>query len=193
MKFKVLLAGFLLTVLGIGSASAQEVHLGLEGGANFSNFIGSDTSSAGSYKLGFVGGGFLELNLIKDFAIRPEILYEQKGEHFAQYSESTVDDYIELPILLKLSLGAPGFNPAILLGPAFSLNTLSQRVTDSGSVVQTFSDVSALDIAVVGGVQVDIDKFFVSGRYELGLSSIDTEGDDAHNGTFTFLVGYTFI
>ena len=193
MKLKVLLAGLLLAVLGAGAAQAQGVHAGLEAGANFNNFIGADASSLGSYKLGLVGGGFLDLELSKSFSIRPEILYEQKGVHFSQFSESTVDDYIEVPILLKLSLGTPGFNPGILLGPAISLNTLSQRVSDGGDVIQNFSDTSSLDLALVGGIQVDIDKFFVNGRYELGLSSIDTEGDKVYNGTLTFLVGYTFL
>lgn len=189
---RMLMLGFVFMALAIGQASAQKINLGLEAGANFSNYIGSGAGSGVNTKLGFAGGGFLCLNLGNSFALQPEILYEQKGIQGS--SNKTVElDYIEIPILLKLSLGAPGFNPGILLGPAFSLNTLANGIDG-----KPITDISTLDVGLVGGVQVDINKFFFSGRYELGLNDIIPNsyarfGASTQNGTLTFLVGYSFM
>jgi len=173
-----------------GSASAQTFNLGLEAGANFSNFIGSDISKVGTVndsKLGFVGGGFLSLNFGTSFAIRPEILYEQKGNAISGTSTTTEMDYLEIPVLLKLSLGTPGINPALLLGPSFNWNTVAKDASGN-----SISNISSSDVGIVGGVEIDIDKFLISGRYELGLDNIQ-QNTNVQNGTITLLAGYSFM
>lgn len=191
MRLKGLFLGLALLALAAGQASAQTFNLGLEAGANFSNFIGSDvtTDNVTGSRLGFVGGGFLSLNFGNSFAIRPEILYEQKGGK--DTSNNTYQlDYVEIPVLLKFSLGTPGINPAILLGPSFSFNMVAQ-VANSGNT-STITNSNGSDIGVIGGVEVDIDKFLVSGRYELGFNDVATS-THLQNGTLTFLVGYAFM
>jgi hypothetical protein len=44
----------------------------------------------------------------------------------------------------------------------------------------------------VGGVELDFDKFLVSGRFELGLENL-VKYLDIHNGTITLLAGYSFM
>lgn len=169
---------------------AQKFDMGLEAGANFSNFVGNgDLSQLGdpnNAKLGFVGGGFVSLNFGNSFAVRPEILYEQKGAAVSGTSTTTELDYVEVPILLKFMLGSPSFNPAILIGPSFSLNTV-KTVANNGP-----ASVNQGDIGVVGGLEFDIDKFLISGRYELGLENV-AQNVDVQNGTITLLVGYNFM
>lgn len=194
MKLKAL--ALILVLAGYGVANAgvdpsNTFNVGLEAGANFSTLVGSDVttnfgSSTLSNKLGFVGGGFLCLNFGSSFGIRPEVLYEQKGVAISGTSTTTELDYFEIPVLLKFSLGTPAVNPAILIGPSFAWNTLAQ----SGGV--NVSGVSSSDVGLVGGIEVDIDKFLVSGRYELGLDNV-TQDSKIQNGTFTFLVGYSFM
>jgi hypothetical protein len=191
MKIKILAMSLLLVGFTVIRASAQSFNLGLEAGANFSSFIGSDTqnflNAASSDKLGFVGGGFLSLNFGNSFAIRPEILYEQKGTAITGNTTTAELDYIEIPVLLKLSLGTPGVNPGILLGPSFSWNTVA-----SVSNGQPLNNVNSSDVGIIGGVEIDLDKFLVSGRYELGLDNIQ-QNKNVQNGTLTFLVGYSFM
>ncbi|HTC22176.1 MAG TPA: porin family protein [bacterium] len=189
MKMKLLVLALMLASLTAVQASAQSFNLGLEAGANFSNFIGSavtEFSNVNDSKLGFVGGGFLSLNFGNSFAIRPEVLYEQKGNAISGTSTTTELDYIEVPVLLKVGLGSPVFNPSILLGPSFSWNLLAK---DS---LGNTSNINNSDIGVVGGVEIDIDKFLVSGRYELGLEDIQ-KNVNVQNGTITLLVGYSFM
>lgn len=190
MRFKTLVMGLILAGFTAVGAWAQTFNLGLEAGANFSDFVGSngvtDVTNANAYKLGFVGGGFLCLNFGNSFGIRPEILYEQKGNAISGTSTVNEVDYIEVPVLLKFGLGTPVFNPSILLGPAFSWNTVATFAKEgTGSV-------NGSDIGLVGGVEVDIDKFLISGRYELGLDNV-TQQTNFQNGTITVLVGYSFI
>jgi hypothetical protein len=189
MRLKVLMAGLLLAGLTVMKASAQTFDLGLEAGANFSSLIGKDINSFGDAtgsRLGFVGGGFLSLNFGSSFAIRPEVLYEQKGAAISGTSTTTELDYIEVPVLLKIGLGTPVFNPNILIGPSFDWNTLAKD--SNGSI----SNINSSDVGLVGGLEIDVDKFLLSGRYELGLDNV-SQKTNVQNGTFTFLIGYSFI
>lgn len=194
MKIRSMLLVLAVAVLGFGKAQAgmdptNTFSLGLEAGANFSNFIGSDVPSFGSAnnaKLGFVGGGFLCLNFGPSFGIRPEILYEQKGNAISGTTTTTEMDYVEVPVLLKFALGTPAINPAILIGPSFNWNTVA---TASGGNI---SNVSSSDIGLVGGLELDVDKFLISGRYELGLQNIQ-QNSNVQNGTITLLVGYSLM
>jgi outer membrane protein with beta-barrel domain len=191
MKLKALMLGLALAVLAAGRVSAQNFDLGVEAGANFSNFIGSAVSQLGNTannsKLGFVGGGYLCLNFGNSFGIRPEVLYEQKGAAISGTSTTTELDYIEIPVLLKFGLGTPGFNPSILLGPSFAWNTLAKDANGN-----SINNINSSDVGLVGGVEVDISKFLISGRYELGLDNVQSN-TNIQNGTLTFLIGYNFM
>jgi len=193
MRLKAILMGLILAGALASQASAQTFNLGLEAGANFSNFIGNDVSGLtnpgqtfNSSKLGFVGGGFLSLNFGPMFAIRPELLYEQKGNQISGYTTNAELDYVEVPVLVKISTGLPVINPAFLIGPAFSWNTLNQA---GGTKL---NNINSSDVGLVGGLEFDIDKFLVSGRYELGLDNVSSN-KNIQNGTITLLVGYSFI
>jgi hypothetical protein len=186
MRLKALIVGCALAGLIAVQASAQTFNIGLEAGANFSSLIGSDAGEGLDSKLGIVGGGFVCLNFGENFSVRPEILYAQKGAAISGTSTSIQLDYIEIPILLKLSLGSPMVNPGILLGPTFSLNTVAS--IDGHSI----SDINSSDIGIMGGVEVDIDKFLVTARYELGLQNV-IQDVKMQNGTFTILAGYMFM
>jgi len=190
MKFKALMFSLVFAALAVGQASAQKFNLGVEAGANFANFLGAGVTSLGSAngsKLGLVGGGFLCLNFGDSFAIRPEILYEQKGNQITGTTTSTQLDYIEVPVLLKLSLGTPVINPGLILGPSFAWNLVAKDAS-GGNI----SNVNTSDVGIVMGVEVDIDKFLVSGRYELGFDNV-AQNVNVQNGVLTFLAGFSFL
>ena len=157
---------------------------------NFSYFTGSDANNLGgngpsSSRLGFVGGGFLGLNFSPSFGIHVEGLYEQKGAQINGTSTSYEVDYFELPVLLKIGLGLPGMNPSILVGPSFNWSTLSSLPAGTGNL-------NSGDVGLVGGLEVNFSKFFINGRYELGLDNVSSN-KNLQNGTFTILMGYSFI
>jgi len=190
MRLKILMIVLVLMLLTKIQASAQSFDMGLEAGMNFSSLVGSGAnalSSTGSTssRLGFVGGGYLSLNFGPNFGIRPELLYEQKGAQISGTTTNYEVDYIEVPVLLKIGLGMPGLNPSILVGPSFDWTTLSNFPSAAGGV-------STGDVGLVGGIEFDFSKFCINGRYELGLDNV-TGVKNVTNGTFTVLMGYSFI
>jgi hypothetical protein len=120
------------------------------------------------------------------FSIRPELLYEQKGNQISGKNTSVELDYIEIPLLARLSIGLPVINPAILLGPSFGWNTLAQ----AGGT--NLLGINSSDIGLMAGLEFDLGKILLSGRYELGLENVQN-GTNAQNGTFTVLAGYEFL
>ncbi|HTA76105.1 MAG TPA: porin family protein [bacterium] len=190
MRLKVLLMALAFMSLTAVQVFAQHFELGLESGMNFSYFVGSDannlsSNSISSSRLGFVGGGFLCLNFGPNFGIRPEVLYEQKGAQVSGTSINYEADYIEVPVLLKFSLGLPGLNPSVLIGPSFDWATLSSLPSNSGVV-------NSADVGAVAGLEFDLGPLKLNGRYELGLDNV-TNNKNLQNGVFTVLMGYSFI
>jgi len=197
LKFSLFVGALLLALMG-SRAEAQNFNLGLEAGANFNNFIGSSVSGSSltGSRLGFVGGGFLSLNFGNSFAIQPEVLYEQKGG--ADTSNNTYQlDYIEVPVLLKLSLGTPVVNPGILLGPSFSWNTVAQ-VANNGNT-SAITNANGSDVGFILGAEIKFDKFLITGRYELGFNNVvnaiggSSTNNNIQNGTITLMAGYSFM
>lgn len=159
-----------------GSSSGALPRLGVEGGINLSSFNSSNASEVYASRLGFVGGGFINLPL-GSLALQPELLFEQKGGKINGNDYEL--DYVEIPVLLDVNLLGP---LGILLGPAFNA-----KVANTAG-----ADVSSTDVGLVLGAQVFIANFLASGRYEIGLTDLNSNAS-IQNGTFTLLVGFSLI
>lgn len=182
MKKRTWMVGCLLLFLIASSvATADEsvpgFRLGVEGGINLANLNGANVNDVFASRLGFVGGGFLNLPLGPVLAFQPEVLYEQKGGKFNGSPYQL--DYVEVPLLLDISLLGP---IGILVGPAFDANVASQGV----------ASVNSTDVGAIMGVQVIFGNLLASGRYEVGFDDISSN-QKIQNGTFSFLLGLSFI
>jgi len=161
-----------------GSEEGSGPRLGVEGGIDLAGFNGKDAQDVFASRLGFVAGAFADLPLTSSLALQPEILYEQKG---GKYNGTAYQlNYVEIPVLLDVTFGIPVFNPGILLGPSFDTN------------VAGVANINQTDIGLIIGAQATFSKFLVSGRYEIGLTNV-TSTQNVQNGTFTLLVGLSFI
>jgi hypothetical protein len=152
--------------------------LGVEGGIDLANFNGQNVNDVFGSRLGLVGGAFLDVPVGAVLYLQPEILYAQKGGKYNGNAYTL--NYVEVPILLDIAFIGP---LGLLVGPAFDLNTTN----NSG-----ISNVNNTDIGLVLGGQLNLDRFLVSCRYEVGLSNISSN-NAVQNGTFTALVGLSFI
>jgi hypothetical protein len=184
-RFSLALGCSLLLTLGSTFVYADEsvspvgptVRLGVEGGFNLANLNGANVNDAVGSRLGFVGGAFLGLPLGTSLTLQPEILYSQKG---GKYNGNPYQlDYWEIPILLDVNLVGP---LGLLLGPSFDFNSANSGV----------ANINNSDVGLVVGGQVNLSRFLVSGRYEVGLTNV-TNNQSVQNGTFTFMVGLSFI
>ena len=153
------------------------MRLGVEGGINLANLNGANVGDAFASRVGLAGGAFLGLPLGPSLELQPELLYEQKGGKFNGNAYQL--NYVEVPILLDITFIGP---LGLLVGPSFDANVYNSGV---GNVNNT-------DMGLVLGAQLNLDRFLVSGRYEVGLSNISSN-TAVQNGTFTFLVGLSFI
>jgi hypothetical protein len=185
MKKITLVLSCLLVVLGSSFAMADDdkspegllPHFGLEGGFNLSGFSGSTAGEVVASRLGFVGGAFVSLPLGSSLAVQPELLYAQKGGKINGNDYQL--DYVEIPVLLNITVLGP---LGLLAGPAFNVNLTSP----AGTTINT------TDFGLILGAQVKLAKLLFSGRYEIGLSDLNSNAK-IQNGTFTLLVGLSII
>ena len=185
MKLKAFILGLAISTLFTIQANAQEFHLGLEGGFDTASLGNSDASNFQGSLVGFAGGGFFTLGF-GGFAVQPEVLFIRKGGQNLNGTSSVELDYIEVPVLAKISLGLPEINPAILIGPYFSSNIGSQTL----NAIAT--NVSNSDVGGIVGLEFHIESFYLSGRWELGITHVTTD-TNISNRDVTFLLGYSFI
>jgi hypothetical protein len=185
MKLKAFIFGLAVLTLSTLQVQAQEFHLGVEGGVDFASLGNSDASNFNGSRTGFEGGGFLTVGL-GPFAVQPEVLYVSKGGQNLSGSSTVELDYIEVPVLAKFSLGLPEINPAILIGPYFS----SYLGSNTQNAVLT--NASSSDVGGIIGLEFHIASFYLSGRYELGISHVTTD-TNISNRDLAVLLGWAFI
>jgi hypothetical protein len=184
-KLKLVLSCLILFATGSSFTMADETpvpgvrapRLGVEGGFNLASLNGPTANDVFASRLGFVGGGFLNLPLGPSLAFQVELLYAQKGGKFNGSPYQL--DYVEIPLLFDVTVIGP---VDIILGVAFDAN-----VAKAGAV-----NVNQTDVGLVLGTQLSFSKFIVSGRYEVGLTDVRSD-QQIQNGTFTLMAGLSFI
>ncbi|MBI4720357.1 MAG: PorT family protein [Chitinivibrionia bacterium] len=181
------------------SAFAQLTwEVGAKGGLSIADIMGDDVDSTGTtdMRLGFAGGAFVTANINKDFAVRLEALYVQKGAK-GDFEDETITmklDYIEVPILAVIKLPAAeklevqGFAGVSL---AFKM---SAKVSDGGEEdIDEYIKGMDYGLTVGAGLAYDLGtaKILFDGRWTYGLSSIDdTDTEwDVKNSDFLVMAG----
>lgn len=114
---KRILPSLLLLLLGFGSgACLAQVTIGLKGGATLATI--NETPNLGDVTnveniSGATFGAFLEFGGNSLLGFRPEAIFQQKGYQFSSLNLDSVFseryDYLDIPVALRLHLGAPKF------------------------------------------------------------------------------------
>lgn len=179
--------------------------LGAKLGANLSNVYDSEGEDfVADPKLGFVAGGFVTIPLTKLFAIQPEVLYSQKGFKGegtllgSSYSYERTTDYLDVPVYFA-------FRPieylSIMAGPQFSY-LLKEKNEFKGAINSTQEEAFNNDnirkntFALIGGVDVNIDKLVIGAR--AGFDLKENKGDGTSdtprykNYWYQLTLGYKF-
>lgn len=179
MKKAILCVCVILSFAAI--SSAQSFHIGAKAGANLTKIDGQSFKQ--SYELGYQLGGFVELDLNKNWGIQPEILFSQTNTIIDSGYKAIYQDidnavigqkahlnYLTIPILLRLNAG----NLLTLnLGPQFSILTNEDKtLLRNGKAA-----IKHGDLAGVLGAQINLGSLRVYGRYNFGLSNINDIDD----------------
>lgn len=167
-----------LLVLGVTTSNAQDLKFGAKIGANFSNLKGDGNN--GDNLTSFHVGALVEINVIENFSVQPELLYSSQGTEVA--NEKLKLDYVSVPVLAKFYLISEKLS--IEAGPQFSF-----LVNDD--VKQQF-EAKTFDFAAVGGLSYNLTSFiFVQARYVAGLTDVSKEAS-VTNQVFQLSAGLRF-
>lgn len=183
------------------NVSYSQVNLGLIGGVNIATLSGnlnidSEEESTDFKNITAIGiGGIVDLSVNENISILFQPMYLQKGGKqseaepgVGQFDAKLKINYLEIPALLKLTLGANNVRPYIMAGPSLGINistdlefsldapgipTLDVSV-DAGDVTES------IDFGLVfgGGLSFVVNNMmlFIEGKYSLGLSNVLKEG-----------------
>ena len=170
MKTKLLTIALLLFIGS--SAFSQTFKLGIKGGANLGKIEGQPFKD--EFSLGYHVGAFATIGLGKKFAIQPEVVFNQvntdTSTKFSEvYQFNHINNiklqYLSIPLLLNYNL-----NKFITLqaGPQFGV-LLDQHK----DLLQNGQDAFKQgDFSLVGGVQLNLLRFRIYGRYVGGLTDL---------------------
>lgn len=179
----------LMMVLLVSSVSFSQVGFGrgIKGGLVTSTFTGDDASTA-ERRVGYIAGVFMNVGA-GPLVIQPEVLYVMKGADFEEEEEGTKITirnklgYLEIPVLVKLSIGAaPAFKLELFGGPSMALLLSAKAETESGPTaleVDIKDNLKTVDVGFVVGVGLGLSKLYFDVRYVMGSSSIDDTGNDS--------------
>ncbi len=169
---------FLLLVLIIATFTgttvfSQSLHFGIKGGTDIHKISGK--SFKDQFAFGYQIGGFIELGLTSRFGIQPEILFSQVNVDTSNSFSSVYQfnkisgvklNYLNIPILLNYK---PNKFVAFQVGPQFGI-----LVSQTNNLLQNGKDAFKKgDFSMLGGLQVEISKLRLYGRYAIGLSNIN--------------------
>lgn len=171
MKTKLLFAAL---VYFISAATfAQKVQIGFKGGATMNKLSGKTFKE--EFSFGYHLGGYFQLGIGKKIGIQPEVLFNQinvdTSSNFSSiYKFNKLDNvqlkYLSIPILLNYR---PNKLITLQAGPQFGiLMNKSKTFLQNGK--EAFK---SGDLAMLGGVQLNISSFKIYGRYSIGLSNIN--------------------
>lgn len=158
-------------------AQAQRLGFGGKLGANMTKIDGLKFSD--SYQLNYQAGAFFEIDFNKSWGIQPEILFSQSSSKVDSGFSATYENlpgqlidrnvklnYLNIPVLLRVNAGS---FLTFHAGPQFSiLINDDENLLSNGKAAFKDGDLSA-----VLGAQLNISKFRVYGRYNIGLANIN--------------------
>ena len=154
-------------------AVAQNVHFGVKAGANFQKIQGIPFKE--KFTFGYQAGAFAAIGFTSKIGIQPEILFSSVNADTATqfstvYGFKKIDkvklNMLDIPILLNIK--AAQFL-TIQAGPQFSvLIDKNQNLLKNGETAFKQGNISA-----VAGLQFNLTKFKIYGRYVAGLKNLN--------------------
>lgn len=183
----------LLTFVSLAQKSRKDegIIMGLKGGLNVSNFMGDieDQSIRTSVHLGLVS----EIVVSDKFSLQSELLYSGQGSSDGRvqgFSRNKLS-YLTLPIMGKFAV-TEGLS--FQAGPQIGFLLSAKNKTDTSN--DKIKDIKTLDFGICAGLEYDFSsRYFIQGRYNLGLSDTGISGDSnkrVANSVFQISIGYLF-
>jgi opacity protein-like surface antigen len=181
----------MLAMVATTSVQAQFLRFGIKAGPNFSSFSGGVDNIDYKSRTSFHAGAVVQLKLLENFALQPEVLYSSQGADVDGVGDFNLD-YISVPILAKFYILSDRLS--LEAGPQFSflVNDTKEVFHEVVNDDDAKSDTKSFDFAVAGGLELNITKnFFAQARYSIGLTDAAKDAE-VKNAVFQVSVGYMF-
>lgn len=156
---------FALITLGIATFTHAQVSVGAKGGLNLSSLSGLDIDNYKSKALlGFHVGGFATFNIVRHFAIQPELLYSSQGGTIenGDFRRDVKLNYFNIPVMFKVLTNSGLYFEA---GPQIGFRTGDLDTQDIEG------DIKKSDFSMAGGIGFQPTKsaFGLGARYNVGM------------------------
>lgn len=158
------------------AAVAQSLKFGIKGGADINKIKGKAFTNEFSY--GYQLGVFSEIGITSKFGIQPEVIFSQVNLDTASGFKDIIGfenvksaklSYVKIPLLFSY---APNSVVRLQAGPQYGLLVDKQKtIGENGKSI--FQDG---DLSLVAGMQLNISKIRLYGRYAIGLNNINETG-----------------
>jgi hypothetical protein len=170
-----------LIVLLCGPLCAQQLQLGIKGGALFSKFTGISFNNG--YKAGYEGGGFVRYLFTRRWQVQAEVVFSAihaaKSDGFDKVynnkqnlsAASSFSVYhLNIPVLVSYPLYR---NLRVLAGPQLGIRTFSNEDLFRNKT----GAFRPLDLSVSGGLQWDLKALAFYARCTWGLTNTNHYDD----------------
>lgn len=186
----------------------KKVSFDFHAGTGLSNIKGSNSDGrkgSTSPKLAFSSGIGILLGLNQTLSLGVEVNYQNigGGEDKKYYTplifyKKTVYEYLSLPILLRFHIPKSRF--LVYTGPQYSYMLNNKSVLPNGQI-DKFIFYYKNEFSIVSGAEYHFkllgnSQFYISGRYQQGISNIGINGEDTRpflkNNALLFALGCRF-
>ena len=184
---------FLLAVIGglaLAAPVGAESSIGVVGGVNLATFHETPAEEGVTFATRslFEAGAVVDIGLGRRLSLRLEPMFLAKGSNinldfFGKTDTASLRlSYVELPVLLSLSLGSGSVRPYVLAGPTVGYLTGAKATdqTENDKDVLSMFVRTDLGVSFGGGLRFPADKaqVFVEVRYSLGLKNVAKDSGD---------------
>jgi len=150
------------------SAYADGIGVGAKVGPLFTTYSADNLNFKN--KTGLMGGIWFGGNRSGAVGIMGEVMYAKKSAETQIPSATTDLYYLEIPVLLRVNVGSRSREKVagyVIVGPAADIK-LKAKQND----LDVSDNYEGLDIGVIGGAGVEINRFLVEGRINWGLRNV---------------------
>ncbi len=172
--------------------------LGVKVGYNAAKLSTSMDSIKTNFKSGFQFGVFVRIG--KRLYVQPEAYYTTQGGVFtsnvSNWKQNVKLGSVDIPVLLGFKIiNNDNLNLRILAGPAASI-IVNKTIENTGNITDpiTKADIHTLNWNIQAGAGVDIWKFTLDVRYQIGLNQlikdIGNKKFNSHNNVWVVSLGF---
>ena len=205
---KIILALVLILTVATGTSFGQlNIKIGPKVGFNASQLHTNLDSISSQFKSGFQFGIFVRLG--KKVYLQPELYYTTEGGVFKsnassinQWEQNIKLGSLDVPVLIGVSfINSELLNVRILAGPVASF-IVNKKISETGVTgpIQG-ADIKNVNWYIQAGAGVDIWKFTLDVRYQIGLNKMISDVDfnsktvnfNTSNNVWVVSLGFKFL